>query len=127
MMLYIDGTDIAHLVLGEVACKDANWRLCRVDDIAVGPEGYLAAIAAFLGGSEVAGVIAVQGPGSPTALRGSLSIANAFQVANGIPLYGVQAGVREGILPGSSSVLLAEYTDAPRITTPTHDALRRQK
>lgn len=130
MILYVDGSDIASLVLGEGEVVGPDWRLVRSKQITTGPEGFLAAIHDFLGyflaEQKLAGIICAIGPGSPTALRASVTIVDSLGLVKGIPLYGVASGVTAGVLPQPSEVLLPKYTDFPRITTSTRDALRRQ-
>lgn len=115
MMLYVDGSDIAHIVLGWTTPGGA---VQNTTDVAVGPEGFLAAIVAFRAGARLDGIVAVTGPGSPTALRASLAIVNTLAMAEGTPLYDAH-GVQH-------NVLLPEYGGDARVTPSSRDSLRRR-
>lgn len=104
MMVTIDGSDIRRLVV--------NGKVFDVE-----PEGYLAAIASVVSPSDISGVTVVQGPGSATALRASLAIANTLAMTLGVPLYDA-SGVAHPYLDPL-------YANDPRITTSTKDSLRR--
>jgi len=137
MMLYINGSDIAQLVLG-VLNDDRSAFL--VDPVAIpsSPEQYLAHVDSFLKNStlhprtqiqvhsytlhptpsnaghgspaSLTGIIAVLGPGSATALRTSLTIVNALAFAKRIPVFGIE------LTPGADDrMVLVGLCDASSI------------
>lgn len=97
MILCIDGSDIRLLTLvafahGAPRRSRPKWRETAREEAAVGPESFLASITHFVPLEEIEGIVIVQGPGSATALRASLAIANTLAMTNGIPLCGVKKG-----------------------------------
>lgn len=135
MMLYVNGSDIAHLVLG-VLSDDRSMFVIAPETIASSPETCLKNIDAFVAAHPDAlskGIVAVIGPGSATALRTSLAIVNTLGFTKGIPLYGVE------LAPGADDrtvlvdlhhapvhrMLRPAYTNAARITPSAKDALGR--
>lgn len=120
MILYIDGSDIRRLVV-------ATSEETRTFDS--GPEGYLAAISTMVEPEALEGIIVVQGPGSATALRASLSIANTLAMTQRIPLYGVQSGTSYAsallALPEPKPFLEPIYGAEAQITVSKKDQLRR--
>ncbi|MDO8624852.1 MAG: hypothetical protein Q7R47_02120 [Candidatus Diapherotrites archaeon] len=128
----IDGSDIRLLALAAFArSADGAWQETAREEMAVGPESFLAAITRFVPIEEVEGIIIVQGPGSATALRASLAIANTLAMAKGIPLCGVEKGAAwESVLVQNGlqtpvDHLEPVYGAAARITQSTKDHLRR--
>lgn len=101
MILRIDGSDIARLVVND-------------REFAVGPEGYLAAIASVVEPAEITAIEVVAGPGSATALRASLAIANTLAWTLGVPINGRSMHVEP------------VYEHAARITPSGKDQLRRK-
>ena len=135
MTLYVNGSDIARLVLG-VLNDDRSVFLVDPTPFTVSPEQFLATVDAFLllHAGAMTGVVAVLGPGSATALRTSVTMVNALAFAKGIPVYGVElapgADDRAALvnLHGASPVPLARpvYANPAKITVSTKDALGRR-
>lgn len=139
MMLYVNGQDIATFVLGLV---DEDIRL---ESFSLGPEKYLKTIDTFLGDKNlsleaVEGIVLVTGPGSATALRASLSIANSLHYAKRIPLYSVEKDQEvidkefltreliDELQPLDTDAFASPvYANDPRITASNKDALGRKK
>ncbi len=148
-MLYVNGSDIARLVLG-VLNNDASAFLIDPVVIASSPEQFLANVDFFLKNytlhatprrsrtagtpSNLTGIVAVLGPGSATALRTSLTMVNALAFAQCIPVFGVElvlgADDRAVLvsLHGVSSMPMARpvYANPATITVSTKDALGRR-
>ena len=108
MILCIDGSDIATLKL---AFQNDAGDTVRDGVFATRPEDFLAHIVAFMGADDVAGIRVACGPGSATALRASIAIAETLAYAKGIPVLG-----------GTEPV----YAHEARITPSKKDNLRRQ-
>jgi tRNA A37 threonylcarbamoyladenosine modification protein TsaB len=137
MILFIDGSDINHLTLGRASIIGNQWSLLSSKLIETRPEGYLAAIDAFLANEEIDSIIAITGPGSATSLRTSLAIVNSLALAKSIKLYGVLADAIGGVSPQGedrpaprqitepNNTLLPLYHHDPVITVSTRDALLR--
>ncbi|MCR4312003.1 MAG: hypothetical protein NUV56_01835 [Candidatus Uhrbacteria bacterium] len=135
MMLYVNGQEITRLVLG--ALKNEAWVIEPVD-IPVPPEGYLAAIDAFLREhtllrTSITTLVVVRGPGSATSLRTSLSIVNAWGFAQATTIIGIEkprdeadvavlARVRDA---AALSMVTPFYERPAKITASTKDALGR--
>lgn len=137
MILCIDGSDIATLALEAYERKDmalsgGGWQRTREAIFDASPEEHLACITQFVDFAEIEGIAAVQGPGSATALRASLAIANTLAMTRKISLYGVQKGTSwEEVFTADGpkdgvSYLEPVYAHDPRITPSTKDALRRK-
>ncbi len=139
MMLYVNGQDIARLVLGLLtpAGEQSSWKL-EPEAIACAPEGFLAAITAYLATHQVAlsdltGLVLISGPGSPTALRASHAIANALSFTAQLPIHSLEkdlsaadVGVTSRLANSAASPFaFPSYGTAPTITTTKRDALRR--
>lgn len=89
--LVISGQDIHELVLGLIQEKSLE----KQKAVQTNPEGYLRVIDETLKEWEVAiadidAVVVVSGPGSFTASRVSVTIANALKFALALPLYVVE-------------------------------------
>lgn len=135
MMLYVNGSDIARLVLG-VLNDDRSAFLVDPATFESSPEQFLAKVDEFLKSHSGAltGIVAVLGPGSATALRTSLTMVNAFAFAKSIPVFGVElapgADDRSVLvsLHGASPVPMARpvYANPAKITVSTRDALGRR-
>ncbi len=135
MMLYVNGSDIARVVLGVL---DDGASAFLVDPVVIdaSPEQFLARVDEFLKSHEgsMTGIVAVLGPGSATALRTSLTMVNALAFAKSIPTFGVElapgADDRSFLvsLHGASPVPMARpvYTAPAKITVSTKDALGRR-
>ncbi len=90
MLLYIDPTDIYSLQLGII--KEGN--LVKHSDHKVGPEDFLNMLIKDLNAWEVGvdnitAVVVVKGPGSATALRAGVSIANSIGFIKAVPVIGI--------------------------------------
>ncbi len=107
MILCINGTDIATLTL---ALQDDDGVTVREETYTTRPEEYLAHIVAFIGDDEVTGITVACGPGSATALRASIAIAQTLAYAKGIPIIGSTEPI---------------YAHEARITPSKKDNLRR--
>ncbi len=107
MILCIDGTDIAALKL---AFQDDAGATVREEVFATRPEDFLSHIVAFMGADDVTGIRVACGPGSATALRASIAIAETLAYAKGIPVLG-----------GTQPI----YAHEARITPSKKDNLRR--
>lgn len=125
-MLAINGSDIARLELAWAETDADAVKLSERQTINVGPEGFLAAFTDYVGAAEPSGLIVVVGPGSATALRTILSIANTLAFTKGIQLYGVRELVSGMTLPEPSAHLEPVYANDPKITSSPRDALRRK-
>lgn len=136
MMLFLDGSDIGQVVLGLLADDRASF-LVDPKTIVCRPEEYLFCVDAFLrenvSQEEISGIAVVVGPGSATALRASLALANTFAFTRSIPMYGVQRNPSLDILSVLSDLsdapsvplLRPVYANAVPITQSTKDVLRR--
>ncbi len=107
MILCINGTEITKLTL---ALQDDAGATVREETFVTCPEDFLAHIVAFLGTESVTGVTVVCGPGSATALRASIAIAQTLAYAKGIPIIGSTEPI---------------YAHEARITPSKKDNLRR--
>lgn len=132
MMLYVNGQDIARLVLGLV--DGGAWRVGPTV-FAVGPEAHLATVDAFVREhGDFDGIVLVTGPGSATALRTSVSMVNALAYAMGRPLYPIEKApdVDDATIVDRLADLkpvpmaVPVYAHGARITAPTKDALKRR-
>lgn len=127
MILCIDGTEITELVLASV---DGNGDVVRDARIATRPEEFLSHITAFVQDEPVEGVIVVRGPGSATALRASIAIAETLAFATHVPVAGIardaawKSALVDGVVHPSSTQ--AVYAHEARITPSKKDSLRRQ-
>lgn len=108
MILCIDGSDIATLKL---AFQNDAGDTVRQEEFATCPESFLTHIVAFMGTDDVTGIRVACGPGSATALRASIAIAQTLAYAKSIPIIG-----------GTEPV----YAHEARITPSKKDSLRRQ-
>lgn len=136
MILYVNGQDIARFVLGVVGEE-------YVEIFDVPPEQVLASIANVLerrGASleDVETIVCVQGPGSATALRVSLSVIQALAFTKEIPLIAIEKDSSvpdQEVFSQITSEWLAQkktvdqivplYLHAPNITASTRDSLKR--
>ncbi len=137
MMLCVDGSDITRLTL-EVFVREhgasnvGGWNRVQGATFDVSPEEYLASIVQFVQLEALEGIVVVVGPGSATALRASLAIANTLAMTRKIPLYGVQKGTPwESVLTNDgpkdgAAHLEPVYTAEPKITPSKKDQLRRK-
>ncbi len=148
MMLYVNGSDIARVVLG-VLNDDRSAFLVDPVTFSASPEQFLATVDEFLSlhvdaghgspaydvrASNLTGLVAVLGPGSATALRTSLTIVNTLAFAQSLPIFGVEldpdANDRAALvyLRGVSSMPMARplYANSAKITVSTKDALGRR-
>lgn len=136
MILYVNGQDIAQLVLGVVG-ED------HVDVFDIPPEQALASIASVLEQrnaalEDVETIVCVQGPGSATALRVSLSVVQALAFAKEIPLVAIEKDPSASDQEIFSQItpewleqqkiveqIVPLYLHAPNITASTRDPLKR--
>lgn len=136
MNLYINGSDIEILRLGLLVDEQKP----HIVEFHVGPDEYLGQIEQFITEAghnirDIKGILIVTGPGSATALRSSLAIADTLHFSFGIPLAGIHLtdGVhdeaeyimsREHIY--SEQYLYPEYIAQPKITATKRDQLKRR-
>jgi tRNA A37 threonylcarbamoyladenosine modification protein TsaB len=140
MMLYVNGSDIARLVLG-VLNDDRSAFLVDPKVFDVSPEQFLSTVDTFLGSytlpptpHTLTGIVSVLGPGSATALRTSLTMVNTFAFAKSIPVFGVElarGADDRSVLVGLHdvpSIPMARpvYANPANITVSTKDALGRR-
>lgn len=136
MMVYVNGQDIARLVVGVI--HQGAWQV-DPEVFATRPEEYLSRLEDFLrrhnlAKTELTGFVVVTGPGSATALRMSLALVNTLAFALGVPVIPVDrpAAVADiAILDqlsarSSRAFVLPTYEHDPKITTSTRDALKRK-
>lgn len=137
--LYVNGQDIARLVLGVCEEREGSWVFSGDPEVfSVAPEAYLATIDAYIQKkmtdfSAVTGFVLVAGPGSATALRASHALVNALAYARSLPVYSLS---KDPLVLDSSALLQASpenvrvalpvYAHEARITQGTKDALRRK-
>ncbi len=136
MIIYLNGQDIGGLSIGRFS-PDIS-----VEHFVCSPEEYLKTLDEYLRVQslpveEIEGFVVVRGPGSPTALRSSLALANTFALAKGVALYGIEKAKDEADedtllrVKGQISALSPEeiltpiYDREVQITAPTRDALKR--
>ena len=141
MTLYLNGRDIYVFVIGHAGVQGQVVDLRAVE---CAPEERLAAMDAYMAEHGIARhavtrVVAVEGPGSATALRAVLTMVNTWKVlVPELETVGVQSGaelqvaaqraVFEQALKDSATKdrLVPVYEHAVRITAPTRDRLKRK-
>lgn len=136
-MLYVNGSDIAKLIIGAIAEDRASFSISP-KTFAVRPEEFLFTIDGWLREhhielKSISDLAVVIGPGSATALRTSLAWANTFAFTQSIPMFGIELPISSDDrmalidLASMSSVpmLRPVYANAPTITATKKDALRR--
>lgn len=134
-MLCLNGTDINRLEVAAYARGTDGWVWQWQKSLETGPEEYLAVLSKLVIPAEIEGIVAVIGPGSATALRGSLAIVNALGLAEGVPLYGVlkSDNAFDSVLgpgqnlPEPQLYLTPVYEHDVRITESNKDALGRRQ
>lgn len=91
MMLYLRGTDIHRLILGGIA-PDRSRFIISPQTHEASPEKWLGIINEFLSSnsSVCTGIALVLGPGSATALRTSLALANTIAFTRSLPMFGFE-------------------------------------
>ena len=130
---YIAGQDLASLVIGDLVEDGGAWSFVdgpRV--IEATPESYAAHCFRDLDGVE--GFVVVTSPGSATALRVSVALVNAYAFTKEMPIIGIEhpVGAAVGDIVsaisghGTRSFAVPRYVNDPKITAPTHDALKRK-
>ena len=138
MILYVNGQDIARFVLGGLKQNGSSWSWVLPPEIfALGPERYLATLDDFLlrhglAWRNITGFVVVQGPGSPTALRGIHALVNSWAFSRTLPVFSLEKAPDvpdEGILEGLVTVhsrpyALPVYGSYPHITKSNKDALK---
>jgi len=132
MKLYVNGQDIAKIIVGSV--DDGMLVTHEVET-----EGFLEAIHTFVreqgeGYNNLEGIYVVVGPGSATALRSSLTIVQTIHFVEGTPLFAIekmpeasdQDTIKQAIEHGELvDTLTPIYQHSPRITISKKDALGR--
>lgn len=138
MMLYVNGQDIARLVLG-LFRKDGEGGVWHVPPTVIpsSPEGYLEVIEQFLllhalEHKDVTGIAVASGAGSATALRASHALVNAWGFAGGVPLFKIvkEEGMTDEQMLGQmvqepQAFVRPLYGNVPHITASTKSALRQ--
>jgi tRNA A37 threonylcarbamoyladenosine modification protein TsaB len=117
MELFIDAHDLSFMSLGFVD----QGRLEHEQDFAVSPEQYLATVDRFLTMHKVARadikkMYVVPGPGSFTASRVSVTIANAIAFALDIPIVSVKNRMEIPATGMEQPSLVPVYDRPPNIT-----------
>lgn len=136
--MYVNGQDINRLVIADLGDR------ASVVVKEVGPEAYLATIDTYLKErnvhpADVTQLYVVVGPGSPTALRASLSILNTMKFVYQIETISLKKDPKE---PDEQTLLKIRsndaqvieqpgymepiYTSGPKITVSNKDALGRE-
>lgn len=136
MMIYVNGQDIARLVLGGL--EASSW-VYAPEVIDIRPEQYLLGLDTWLTKqglqrSDIGGFVLIKGPGSATALRTSHAMVNALAFALGVPIVSLEKAldvpdkdiVPELALPTSHTFALPTYTRDPNITASNRDQLKRK-
>lgn len=136
-MVYVNGQDIARLVLG-LLDADGKWVVPPVE-LSARPEGYLAAFDAFLqeqriSRSDIRVFVLVQGPGSATSLRAAHACVNALAFALGVEIVAFEKAADEQDADMQSRIplhaghafALPTYVHTPNITQTNRDALKRK-
>lgn len=136
-LLYVNGQDIASIVLGMV--EDGAW-VTRPTAVSASPEQALHAIDGYMreqgiDRSSLDGLVLVRGPGSATSLRTTLALANAWAFAQGIVLKGIEksrdeddAALLERIASAHAVPMLTPvYESAAKITPSGKDKLLRRR
>ncbi len=90
MILFLSSQDIKEIIVGAIE----QGKLTVVKKIETEPENFLNALKRCLSRwrksfEDIQGVVVVTGPGSATALRTSVTIANGFGFAREIPVVGL--------------------------------------
>ena len=132
MRLYVNGQDISRIILADVDSGE-------MQTVETETEGFLEAIDTFVkkrvGDCEdIQALYVVVGPGSATALRSTLSIAQTIHFVTGVKLYAIEKDQQEDdqvTLPRIEKEakevkrLIPVYQHQPRITISNKDALGR--
>lgn len=139
MMLYVNGQDIKFVTF----CILGTPFEPPVRTVKVGPERFLSALQKYLKDNnkrieDIKKIVCVVGPGSPTSLRGILSIVNTIRFVTDVELIGIKKHrlekdetvidrLNQGIIEPVSrgEMLIPIYLTGPRITTSKKDQLRR--
>lgn len=135
MMLYLRGTDIHRLILGSIA-SDRSRFIVSPQTHDVSPEKWLGIIDEFLSSnlSACTGIVLVLGPGSATALRTSLVLANAIAFTRSLPMFGFELPLDADdrmaliLLHEARSLPIARpiYSASAHITPQKKDTLHRR-
>lgn len=136
MMIYVNGQDIARLVLGII--KENTWAQ-EPQVFEIRPEQYLQGLDAYLreqgiAQDQISGFALVKGPGSATSLRTSHAMINALAFALGVGVTSLEKPVdipdREAVdllaSKQSHPFALPVYAHEPNITQSRRDALKRK-
>ena len=140
MMVYVNGTDIARLVLGGL--ENSTW-VHPLEVLEVRPEQYLSCLETWLdkhglSRRDIEGFVIVAGPGSATSLRTSHAMVNALAFALNVKVASINklpefsdADILT-LLPShgeagrGSHFALPTYARDPKITQTKRDALKRK-
>ncbi|HBR80271.1 MAG: hypothetical protein UX09_C0030G0009 [Candidatus Uhrbacteria bacterium GW2011_GWE2_45_35] len=92
MLLFLSAQDINFL---EVGLIDVQGQLLSFKKVEVPPEKYLATVSEFLDEQKISAddltkIIVVSGPGSFTASRLTVTIANSLSFAKNLPIIGIE-------------------------------------
>lgn len=136
MMVYVNGQEISHFVLG--VWQAGAWKIAP-QVLADRPEAYLASLEAFMAAHKLArtdiqGFILIKGPGSATALRAAHAMVNALAFALQVPVVSLEkpaevadvdmAALIANTKPGAFGLPI--YAHTPNITATKRDALKRK-
>ncbi|MDQ5952311.1 MAG: TsaD protein [Patescibacteria group bacterium] len=137
MMVYVNGQDIARLVVGLLDAT-GEW-VVAPEEKAARPEAYLAVLDAFLlehqvTRSEINAFALVKGPGSATSLRAAHACVNtlAFALGGEVVSFEKAADERDADMRSRISehkghtFALPTYAHTPNITQTNRDVLKRK-
>ncbi|MDA0208384.1 MAG: hypothetical protein O3B64_03215 [bacterium] len=136
MKLYINGQDIQQLILANVETQTLHVHKGA-------PETWLGAIDAYVSQVGVSkhavdALYLVTGPGSPTALRSVLTIANTWRTFLEMKIYTLEKPLELSdqhaidqldrlAVVYTGTIILPAYSSAPKVTASKKDALGRKR
>lgn len=136
MMIYVNGQDIARLVLATV--QNGAWEH-EPEVFEIRPEQYLQGLEEFLRvqkieKQDIEAFVLVKGPGSATSLRASHAMVNALAFALGVQVISLEKSPEQadvnviGTVPHHQphAFALPVYAHEPNITQTKRDALKRK-
>ncbi len=129
MILYLNGQDIRRLVLGSVDDRTVTLFECDPDDYLSVIAGYLESIGQSI--EDLTALAVIVGPGSPTAIRSSLAIANTLAFVKRLPTLPLEKdpavddvefikSIDLATLEQRAGLLKPVYLHPPNITLPNN-------